>query len=253
MIETIKIILSCKWCREILVKPVLLPCGETICAKHDTEFRQLKHKPAPLSCKLCNQVHLLNDTEHFFENKMAQALLDNKIEKLEFGEVFNNSTDKLNELIELTGCFYKRISDPQEFIYDYFKTKRNQVDIIRDQLIQRIQNCSESILSDFDLYERECKLNLPSLKEALFSNEVYDDSRVKNELMGWKDKMGNLFFDKELCGAIDQKYNDHKIFLNNGIKEFEDKALLGKSRKLDFELKNSNLFDVFYKNSSFNT
>ncbi len=39
MLEIVKKLMSCKWCNEFLIDPVFLPCGETICAKHEPYFK----------------------------------------------------------------------------------------------------------------------------------------------------------------------------------------------------------------------
>lgn len=53
--EAIRELIACKYCEHRLVDPIVLPCGETVCAEHalpqNTYFK----------CTLCQTVHEIPD------------------------------------------------------------------------------------------------------------------------------------------------------------------------------------------------
>ena len=80
---TIDKILRCRWCLGGPEDPVHLPCYETICRRHESEFRSV----ATIDCKLCSQSHrrLANADHHFPSNTIVNSLLQNRIRELDLG------------------------------------------------------------------------------------------------------------------------------------------------------------------------
>ena len=105
-------LVSCKWCKKRLIKPVLLPCGETICEKHTGELR----KPSE-TCMICGNEH---KNESFHANKIAEMLLKAEIDKLNFGEKFNKAAKSLEMLGEMYKKFENMKNDPEDFLYSHF-------------------------------------------------------------------------------------------------------------------------------------
>jgi hypothetical protein len=98
---TIKKLLTCTWCLSILQKPVILPCCfETICDKHETEFRKTDPK-----CKFCNNQTKLEASKHFPPNKIVQGLLDSKVTNLDLGDNHTKAVESVKELSKFVDQF----------------------------------------------------------------------------------------------------------------------------------------------------
>jgi len=67
----INALFNCKLCKNVLVDPIFLPCGETVCKAHTDEISKDK-------CMLCFGTHIV-PKEGFPENIFAKKLLENKI------------------------------------------------------------------------------------------------------------------------------------------------------------------------------
>ncbi len=90
MLKAISDLINCKICKQILKKPVSIPCGETICAEHEELFKS-KYTSR---CQLCNKDHKLANYAHFPVNKVVEGFLDGEISRLNFGENYKNTTTR---------------------------------------------------------------------------------------------------------------------------------------------------------------
>jgi hypothetical protein len=248
MLSVITNLITCKLCKEIFDRPVILPCGDTICSKHEELYKQADTS----KCELCARVHKLNESEHFPANKVAQSLIANEINKLDFGEDHKKARELINELNELKSNYDNTKNSVEDLIFEKFHEMRRKVDLIREEIIQKVNDCSDKILSDIKTYEKECKANLSELDKKLAANEALDLTKIKNDLNEWDKKIRKLFYDEELCKEVQNKNSEYSEKLKNGIKQLKNEIFLGEKKKFDFETKYANIFDVFCKNVGFN-
>jgi hypothetical protein len=256
MIETVRKLISCKWCDQILKKPVLLPCGATICLAHEAHFRacEVKKEDEKSSlCQLCGQDHRLTEFEHLPTNEIAQDLLDSQLNELYFGKNYEKAAELLKTLHLLMSDYEQMKNNPEGFIFDYFQAVRDKVDLIRDELIQKVNECSANILTDIDSYESECRTHLSVMKAEKAAGDMPDIAKIKSELDAWQKRMDKLLYDKELYKTIAAKHKNFAQKLSSGIEDLQNEAIRGKARKFDFELKYLNIFDTFCKHIGFNT
>jgi hypothetical protein len=225
---------------------VSLPCGETICGKHESLFRSKFSS----KCKLCNEQHKLAENQHFAANKIAETLLESKITKLDFGKDHKKAFDGLNELNELRDHYDEIKSDPEAFTRCKFQEMRRKVSLTRDEIIKMIIECSDKIIADIDLYEVECQLNIANPEFSL--KEHFDLSAIKSDLADWEVKLNKLYYDKDLCEKINQKKDEYSNRLEESINGLQDQIFLGDQKKHDFEAKYSNIVNTFHKYLGFN-
>ncbi len=60
---------------------------------------------------------------------------------------------------------------------------------MREEIIQKVNECSQKILSDIDSYEKDFKLNLSRLDSKLKSNETLNLLAIKADLTEWSKKV----------------------------------------------------------------
>jgi hypothetical protein len=216
MLDSIKSILNCKFCVRILENPVILPCGETICDKHDESFRVKE----TAKCPICDEYHTLGESERFLANKGFERLLATEISKLELGEDYREAAKLLDELNNLKSVYDEMGSNTEDLVGEKFLAMRRKVDLIRDEIIQKVHDCSEKIISDINAYEEECKLNLSNVESKIrLSEGVFDLSGIKADLSHWRTRMKKLYDDDELCNEIRKKSEEYTSSLKKSTKE----------------------------------
>jgi hypothetical protein len=248
MLRTVNKLVCCKFCEEILEQPILLPCGETICAKHESLFK-IKETAR---CELCDKDHYLNEADHFPTNKVVEGFLEAEITKLNFGDDYKQASGLLAELNNTKTEYDKIRGDPEDLIHEKFQAMRSKVDIIREQIIQKVNVCSVRIISDINSYENECRVNLVNLDSKLESKKAFDLSGIKADLSDWETKMNKLHYDESLCKEVIGKSTACLKSLQNILNQLKNEILLGEEKKLEFETRYSNIFDTFYKDIGFN-
>jgi hypothetical protein len=240
MIESVKKIITCKWCNYTLDEPVFLPCGETICKKHELNFKQGTSE----YCKCCGQPHKLKDSEHFPVNKMARDLLLSKLQELDFGADFKMAQTKLENLKWCLNHYEVLKKNPEDFIFEFFNKLRNKVDLAREDLIQKINDCSEKLMSEIAAYEKECRDNIPNLK----TNESTD--QIKAHLDKWEKEMSFLKIDNLLWSTIKMKCGEYSEQLMKCTSTFECSIFPSKS-KVELEQHFFDVFNLFGKHVGF--
>jgi hypothetical protein len=248
MLKVIRDLIKCKICKQILRKPVLLPCGETVCAEHEELFKN----KYTAKCKLCSKTHKLCRSASFPVNKAVEGFLAGEISQLDFGDNYKNTTRLLGELTEASIYFDKLRKNPKDFIYERFQVMRRKVDLVREEIIKRVNDCSDKIMCDINSYEEECNLNLPYLESKLESNKMFDLSGIRGDLKEWEAKMNKLHFDEAMCKEIGEKSAQSIRTLENTIKELKNEIFTGKENKHDFEANYSNIFTTFQSHIGFN-
>jgi hypothetical protein len=248
MLKTINNLICCKLCKQILKKPVVLPCGESICAIHEEQFKNKE----TAKCQLCDEEHFLNNAQNFLANKVVDGFLAGEISRLNFGKKHENTTQLLIELNTSLYHFDKLRSNPGDLIFEKFQAMRNKVDLIREKILQNVNECSEKIISDIDSYEEECKQQLFELESKLVSNSKFDLSKLRDELKEWDTNMNKLYFDETLCSEINLNCQAYSKSLEKTLNELKNEIFLGEEKKFEFETKYINIFETFYKHIGFN-
>ncbi len=121
-------------CETILERPVLLPCGEIICTRHE---KQYKSKDTA-KCQLCDGEHFLDESQHFLTNKVAAGLLAAEFNKLDFGENYKQAAKLLAELKSAYLDYEKFQDNAEELIFGTFQEMRRKVNLTREEIIQHL-------------------------------------------------------------------------------------------------------------------
>jgi hypothetical protein len=173
-LEKINDLFSCKICKDVLVDPIFLPCGETVCKAHTDEIRKDK-------CMLCSGAHIVSK-EGFPENRIVKNLLENKI-SLNFSQF-----DEYNKIIQDLSKNLKEIelirNDPVNYISEYFGELTRQVDLRRETLIKDINTYSDVLIQKIEKLKQECEAkskNAVETSENMFSKKK---SKEMSDLMG---------------------------------------------------------------------
>jgi len=172
-LEKIKDLFNCKICEDVLVDPIILPCGETVCKAHTDQISKEKSL-------LCSETHLVPKKE-FLENRVVKNLLENRANKINFNfsqfKDYNKILQDLNKNLKKIEAIRK---DPDNYICEYFGELTRQVDLRRETLVEDIHKYSDELIQKIERLKQEC---MDKSKEA---------SKITDELATIKTKINDL-------------------------------------------------------------
>ena len=156
-VEKIKRALDCDLCNKVLVDPITIPCGNTICQLHVDELleKRVKRKKT-FFCELCKEEHVV-PADGFALNKKMKLQLEIKLNelKLDYG-IYKSCKETLKEFKETIAKLESIYEDPANYIFEYFERTKREVDLRRKTLKAEIDDYSTEVL---ELIE-STKLNL---------------------------------------------------------------------------------------------
>jgi len=77
-IDQVKNLFDCEQCNQLLVDPVALPCGYSVCKRHLDEQLESSPKKIKLDCELCDKKHFIPE-DGFAINRRIQNALNIKL------------------------------------------------------------------------------------------------------------------------------------------------------------------------------
>jgi len=226
--EKINDLFSCKICKDVLVDPILLPCGETVCKEHADEISKGE-------CMLCLENHKA-PKNGFPSNKFAKNQLDLKVNKISLN--FSQFKD-YSKIIQDLNENWKEIEtiqkDPENYIHEYFAELTRQVDLRRETLIEEIHKYSDELIQKIEKLRQDCVVkskeatritqDLATIKvklnelNSMFNSLEIDDIKLEEIMSKKKSKELN-----ELMGPVSEQYKfelhgkKYYKFLTNEIK-----------------------------------
>jgi len=172
-LEKINDLFNCKICEDVLVDPIILPCGETVCKAHTDQISKEK-------CLLCSETHLV-PKKGFLENRIVKNLLEKRANKINLN--FSQFND-YNKIIQDLNTNLKKIeaiqSDPHNYIAEYFGELTRQVDLRRETLIEDIHKYSDEIIQNIEKLKQDCVV------------KSKESSKITDELETIKAKINDL-------------------------------------------------------------
>ena len=176
-LEEINALFNCKICKNVLVDPILLPCGETVCKVHQDKVSKGK-------CMSCSGTHTA-PKEGFPENRIVKNQLDLGANKIclnvsqfnDYNKIIQNLNNNLKEIEAIR-------KDPKNYIGEYFGELTRQVDLRRETLIEDIHKYSDELIQKIEKLKQDC---VAKSKEAIKTLEVMmseNKSEELNDLMG---------------------------------------------------------------------
>jgi len=221
---------NCKRCKDVLVDPVILPCGETVCKTHTNEINQGK-------CILCFKTHSV-PKEGFIENRTVKNLLEYKAQKinLNFSQFndYNKIIQDLNKNLREIEAIRK---DPDNYISEYFGELTRQVDLRRETLIEDIHKYSDELIQKIEKLKLDC---VAKSKEA---------SKITDELDMIKTKINGLNSTFDSLEVDDIRIEEINDLVEPALKRYKFELQGKKYYKLS--KKETKLKDVFVSLSCF--
>jgi hypothetical protein len=175
-IDQLKELFNCNLCREILVKPITFPCGNTVCEKH---FHELKNSENLIECTLCQKNHIVPE-DGFTVNKIIQHGLEIELSELKLNPIFGNCKKALEETKESAASVENLKTNPDGHIKEYFNLIKQKVKFRKGYLKRAIDIYASEVEKKIEIAESNC-LELSKVANDLW-NEIDKSTKQLSEL-----------------------------------------------------------------------
>jgi len=128
-IERVKRLLDCDLCNEVIIDPVAMAYGFSICKTHlDKLITNGSNEKSTFICEICQEDHLI-PKKGFMVNHRFQSLLEIEFNTLKAGPVFDECMKEIDDAKENVDKIEFLEKNAENYIYDYFEDVKRQVDI----------------------------------------------------------------------------------------------------------------------------
>jgi hypothetical protein len=227
--------IKCMVCKKILDRPVILPCGESICQSHVNK-KTVENKQ--FSCVICESTHDI-PANGFVPNRSLEKIMQTKIDKFDFGTEYQNASTICKRLAHILDEIELVRTDPCRYISECTHKLSNECNSKRDELKSIVDVEAEAIMNELIDFERECKENVKSEAFLGKSNEIGQKLKEKKSLLvKWLHDLSVLENDK---WKRVNKYGEAVIAdLEKNLVELKNNSML--DVKIEFEIPKSNEF-----------
>lgn len=127
-------LLECAQCHKVLVEPVMLACGVTVCRLHSNNEVDIL---CPVCCK----------TESFQHNKIVQGILDG----------YQSKRQHLHEKRDKTLCKWNELtSDTFYGVTECYNVLRNKILLNREIIVQELDRECEELMKQVTYSMHQC-------------------------------------------------------------------------------------------------
>lgn len=229
--------IKCKKCDKVLEKPVILPCGNFICEKHQNEDREENNS---IYCPICDVNHEIPPNKGFIRVLPLDQLIEKNIECIDLGNEHHSANEQIKRFSDLFEKFEKFNSNLEYAIHNKISELKAKVDLRREELKNQVDEEALALIKKLDDYEAECKKKIVTIKAD--NNQKLNV--WKKDLNLWREKMDNFKKDIKMWEKINKEANDKyeqmnlafidvrkSIFLNQ-LNEYENlHASIGRDLK----------------------
>jgi hypothetical protein len=158
--------IKCVNCRNVLEKPVSLPCGCSICEKHT------QNVSGAILCCSCEIDHKLPDNGRFPPTKALNKILEAQFSTIDFGKEHNGAKLMCSRLEELLANIDNIIKDPFNFTYEVIEYLKNVAQLKVDETKLQLDNNLACLITKLDEFKAKTKENFKSFEYLSQANEL---------------------------------------------------------------------------------
>ena len=149
--DQVKNLFDCEQCNQLLVDPVTLSCGYSVCKSHlDGLLKNTPKEMNKFECELCKEKHCIPEKGYAI-NKRIQNGLNIKLSTLKLNPVYEECKTEINEDKMNIQMIKNLDKDLENLIYEYFEELKRQADLWREALKLKLCNCSDEILQSIEI------------------------------------------------------------------------------------------------------
>lgn len=193
--DQIKLMFNCTSCSKLLVDPVVISCGKTVCKYHLKEFIGQK----TYKCKCCYIKHSVPD-EGFVVSKFIQDQLKIQLNSIDINPVYEECKKEIEEAKTTINKINVIQNDPAHYISSYFEDIKTEVNIRRDVFKYEIDKYSDEIIQSVN--ENQANYIKLSKETSELKAKIKDSKKELNELI---DQFDTLKIDEKKFHDIKDK------------------------------------------------
>ena len=211
--------IKCKKCDKVLEKPVILPCGNFICEKHQYEDREENNS---IYCPICDVNHEIPPNKGFIRVLPLDQLIEKNIECIDLGNEHQWAFEQIKRFSDLFEKFEKFNSNLGLVIHDKISELKAKVDLRREELKNQIDEEALALIKQLDNYEVECKEKIVTIK----ADTILKLNLWKEDLNLWREKMNNFKKDTKMWENINKEATDKYEQMNLSFSEVRKSVFL---------------------------
>ena len=205
--------LTCKYCNEIYINPIILSCcGENICKQHIDELIS-NSSSNKFICPFDNQE---NANENLSINKLIQRLVEKELHKLEIDTEYKSVFHKLKKEIENLETI---LNSPENFIYEEISELKRQVDLDRETLKIKIDELADGLIKQLESYEKRFNVEYKTKLDFEHYKALVESS--KKQLNEYENCLNYFSTKKEERNEKTRQSQNEIVKLESKIKEFK--------------------------------
>lgn len=224
--DVIKTSTICCDCEKVLEKPILMPCGQSVCLRH------VENVPNNIyGCKSCGQEHKTNP-EYLFINKGLENLIKANLDKIPFSYEYTKAFDYCQQLNDLIMEFELLKKDSSNFVNQIIGKLKNQTELIREEYKLIIDTNANKLIDELNEYERECNSKLERSEFQSVVDKIESDiSSIKQDLGEWDKELNDFVSTEEQFETIKEKSREHLFNVDKQTFNFKRQLLTQKLEK----------------------
>jgi WD40 repeat protein len=189
-------------CNRYFDKPVLLPCGNSICQEHVQKMKML-------NCQFCGDLHVVPKAG-FELNKNFIDIMNLNLHLNESQKAVKYSLKLLENVVEE---FHTITHSLEAYLFEYIIAIKNKINMEMQNLREDSGFFEQEMIGLIREYDNECKNNLISLKNLNDLNNL-EYENLKSDL--------NQFYQELRAPKLDKRrLNELLIEVNDKIKEYQ--------------------------------
>ena len=238
-IDQAKSLFDCSLCNKMMVDPITLVCGYTVCKSHLDKMRKDSTNKKSFKCEICIKQHYVPNGG-FVINKHIQKALEFKFHDFKPSPIFDECKQLIKETKEIADKVQAITDDPENFIYEYFSDLKRKVDLRREELKFKIDEYSDQLVQSIDASQLKCT-------QLSKGNKL-----MKEPFIELNDELNKIIKDFDIFEFNDKKFEELKkkadvlrIKFNNIMADY--KITLLNNKKHSFEFKEEIISNIFGK------
>lgn len=234
--------IKCFHCHHVLVDPVMLPCGESLCLKHINDVVE-----SFFFCVECGDNHTIPRPLGFPRNKTVEKIIATKIDKFEFGTAYTKAHKACASLEQTLRDLDNLARDPYNYVYEVVSELRNRVQLVSDEFKLKVDEEARAILDELNAYERKCRERIVGeTKDEASLNDMLEMSGVGGvQLDEWTCELQTFESNEAKWDVIWKSCEKLRQSVLCKMNEFKSDLLLKKS--IDFRINhdsNKNIIEM---------
>ena len=145
-LEQLKELFNCQFCSELLVEPITLPCGSSICESHHDELVNGQ-------CTFCDEQH---PKIRYQVNQNLGEMIRLQVNSIKMSPKYDACKESIDKAKDFVNKIELVTKDPENFIYEHFEQIKQKVDMRREKLKLQIDDYSNDIICKIDHTQQDC-------------------------------------------------------------------------------------------------